>query len=128
MKTLTLEEYHAEILAQGADRRSDIVMICPMCKTMQTAGDLIRAGAGATFDDVEKYLGFSCVGRWTGAASPRKVPDGAACNWTLGGLFQCHSLEVVTPDGVRHPRFEVATPDQARAHWATAREQEVPRG
>jgi hypothetical protein len=45
-----------------------------------------------------------------------KAPDGKPCNWTLGGLFRTHTLEVVTPDGKKHPRFEVATPEQAQAH------------
>ena len=116
MKTMTLDEYHAALRAQGVKDRADLVMICPMCGTLQTGNDLIRAGAGNTFAEVEKYLGFSCVGRWTGAGSPRKEPDGRPCNWTLGGLFQMHKLEVVTPDGEKHPRFEVATPEQAQAH------------
>ncbi len=120
MKTMTLEEYHAALKAQGTKDHADLVMICPICGTLQTGNDLIRAGAGKTFDDVEKYLGFSCVGRFTGAGSPRKSPDGEPCNWTLGGLFQMHKLEVVTPDGQRHPRFEVATREQAQSHLANA--------
>ena len=123
IKTMTIEEYHAALKAQGTKDRADLVMICPMCGAPQTGNDLIRAGAGKTFDDVEKYLGFSCVGRWTGAGSPRKHPDGKPCNWTLGGLFRTHTLEVVTPDGEKHPRFEVATPEQAQAHLANAKAQ-----
>jgi len=125
MTTMTIEEYHAALKAQGTNDRAELVMICPMCGTPQTANDLIRAGAGKTFEsagntfeDVEQYLGFSCVGRFTGAGSPRNKPDGKPCNWTLGGLFQTHKLEVITPDGEHHPRFEVATPEQAQAHWS----------
>lgn len=117
MKTMTIEEYHAALKAQGTKDRAELVMICPMCSSPQTGNDLIRAGAGKTFEDVEKYLGFSCVGRWTGAAGPREKPDGEPCNWTLGGLFRTHKLEVITPDGEKHPRFEAATPEQAQAHW-----------
>lgn len=95
-----------------------------MCGTPQCGYDLIRAGAGETFDDVEQYLGFSCVGRFTGADTPRNKPDGKPCNWTLGGLFQTHKLVVVTPDGKRHPRFEVATPEVAAAHLAAIRTEE----
>lgn len=123
MKTMTIEEYHAALKAQGTKDRAELVMICPMCGTLQTGNDLIRAGAGKTFDDVEKFLGFSCVGRFTGAGSPRKEPDGKPCNWTLGGLFSTHKLEVVTPDGEKHPRFEVATPEQAQAHLANTERQ-----
>jgi len=120
MKTMTIEEFHSVLKAQGTKDNAELVMICPMCGTPQTGNDLIRAGAGKTFDDVEKYLGFSCVGRFTGAEAPRKEPDGKPCNWTLGGLFQMHKLEVVTPDGKKHPRFEVATQEQAKAHWANS--------
>lgn len=115
IKTMTLAEFHAACKAQ-APSNDQIVFRCPMCKTLQTGRDLIAAGAGATFDDVEKYLAFSCVGRFTGAGSPRKVPDGQPCNWTLGGLFSLHNFEVVTPDGERHPRFELATKEEADAY------------
>jgi hypothetical protein len=116
MKTMTIDEFHVALKAQGVKRREDIALVCPMCGTVQTAQDLIDAGAGTDFDLVEKYLGFSCVGRFTGKGSPRKQPDGEACNWTLGGLFALHKLEVETEDGKRHPRFEPATPAQAQLH------------
>jgi hypothetical protein len=118
MKTMTMKEYHAALKAQGTNNKAEMVVICPMCDTLQTGNDLILAGAGKTFGAIEMYLGFSCVGRWTGAESPRNQPDGKPCNWTLGGLFSTHKLEVVTPDGERHPRFEVATPEQVQAYWA----------
>lgn len=119
MKTMTLDEFHAACKAQ-ASRSDTIVFKCPMCSTLQSARDLIVAGAGSTFDEVERYLGFSCVGRFTGAGSPRKKPDGKPCNWSLGGLFRTHEMEVLTPDGKRHPRFELATREEADAHRATA--------
>lgn len=116
MKTMTVEEFQAACKAQGIPTQSDVAVICPRCKTIQSARDLIAAGAGADFESVSSYLGFSCVGRFTGAGSPRKVPDGKPCNWTLGGLFSLHELEVITPDGKHHPHFELATPEDAQAH------------
>lgn len=113
--TMTLDEFRAELQSQGVGHE-DFAFVCPRCKCVQSARDLIAAGAGATFDEVEKYLGFSCMGRWTGASAPRSVPDGLPCNWTLGGLFGMYELVVVTPDGERHPRFMPGTPEQARAH------------
>ncbi|MDT1061162.1 VVA0879 family protein [Paracoccus sp. CPCC 101403] len=115
MKTMTIPEFHAALKAQNVER-ADLALVCPVCGTVQSARDLIAAGAGLNFEDVERYLGFSCVGRWTDAGPARKNPDGKPCNWTLGGLFQLHRLEVVDDDGSRHPRFEVATPEQAQQH------------
>lgn len=116
MITLTLDDFKAALVAQGVSSHLHFAFKCPMCKTVQSAADLITAGAGADFDEVERYLAFSCVGRFTGAGTPRKQPDGNPCNWTLGGLFALHKLEVLTPDGEKHPRFELATAEEARAH------------
>jgi len=66
MNTMTIEEFHEALIAQDVPR-DHLAMKCPMCKTVQSAASLIAAGAGADFDAVGKYLGFSCVGRFTGA-------------------------------------------------------------
>lgn len=116
---MTLTEYHAALKAQGVKEGLKLCMVCPMCGTVQNGEDLIKAGAGQTLGDVEGFIGFSCIGRWThGRPPPKKEERGTqvGCNWTLGGLFQFHELEVITPDGERHPRFAVATPEQAQAH------------
>jgi hypothetical protein len=86
-----------------------------MCGTVQSMDTLINAGAGPDENAVEPFIGFSCVGRWTKAGSPRTKPDGKPCNWTLGGLLHLHRLEVQTKDGKTHPRFEVATAGEARS-------------
>lgn len=119
MERMTLDEFRSALKAQGV-KREDLALVCPMCKTVQSARDLITAGAGADFEAVEPFIGFSCVGRWTGAGSPRRKPDGQPCNWTLGGFFQLHELEVLTPDGKGSPRFKPATAEQAQAHAARA--------
>lgn len=119
MKTITLEEYKTTLKAQGITKSVDAVFVCPMCGTLQSAHDLIAAGAGADLDAVEKYLAFSCIGRFThGMPPPEKKEMGSqvGCNWTLGGLLGLHVLEVVTPDGKKHPRFEPATPEAALAY------------
>lgn len=119
MRQTTLDEFQAELKAQGVTSHEHYAFVCPMCGTIQSAKDLIAAGAGENFEAVERLVGFSCVGRWTGAEGPRKAPDGKPCNWTLGGLLTLHTLEVVTPDGKTHPHFELATPEQAQAHAGT---------
>lgn len=115
MKTMTLDEFIAACKAQ-AKCRDEIVFICPMCGTLQSGKDFIEAGVGEDFEEIEKFIAYSCIGRWQGADSPRKKPDGKPCNWTLGGLLRTHKLEVITPDGKHHPRFELATKDAAAAH------------
>lgn len=118
MKTMQLSEFQEAIKCQGVDRQ-DAAFICPMCKTVQSMRDFIAAGAEQ--EEAEKHIGFSCIGRKTGAGSPRKKPDGKPCNWSLGGLFRLHEVEVVTPDGETHPYFEVASPEQAQQHAALAK-------
>ncbi len=114
MITMTLDEFRTEIKNQGVEC-NDFAFRCPMCGTIQSAKTLIAAGAGKDFEEVEKYLAFSCTGRFTGKGSPSKeAGKNHGCNWTLGGLFSMHKLEVETPDGNKHPRFEVATPEEAQ--------------
>lgn len=120
IERVTLDEYHDRLRRQGV-AREDLAVVCPACGVAQSARDLIAAGAGRDFDEVERFLGFSCVGRWTGAGPARPDPDGQPCDWTLGGLFQLHELEVETEDGELHPRFAPASPELARAHATRAR-------
>lgn len=114
MKTLTLDEFRAELKAQGVERE-DYAFKCPMCGTIQSGRMLINAGAGTDFEAINGTVGFSCIGRFTAKTSP-SIEKGKnhGCNWTLGGLFQTHTLEVTTPDGVAHPHFEPASPEEAK--------------
>ncbi|MDF8363316.1 MULTISPECIES: VVA0879 family protein [Achromobacter] len=117
MKRMTLDEFHAACREQASCSEQTTVK-CPMCGTLQNGLDLIEAGAGKDWKEVSRFLGFSCLGRFSGAESPRKVPDGRPCNWTLGGLLQTHRLVVVTSDGEEHPHFELASREEAVAHRA----------
>lgn len=116
-REITHAQFIAEYRAQS-ETREGIVFICPACGTLQNAHDLIAAGAGANFEDVGGTIGFTCVGRFTGQGSPSKAIAGKGCNWTLGGLFQTHTLTVVGADGGKHPHFELASREQADAHRA----------
>jgi hypothetical protein len=116
MRRITIPEFHAELRAQGVSTREQLAFKCPMCGTIQSAQSLINARAGESFDKVEKYLGFSCVGRFTNAGPHKKsATPGRGCDWTLGGLLGLHSLEVIDDDGKAHPRFEIASPSEAKA-------------
>lgn len=117
VEIIDLAKFHALLKDQDVSLE-DIAVRCPMCGCLQSARDFYAADPEqfSSFEDVEKYIGFSCVGRWMHALPPRPEPDGKFCNWTLGGLFKTHRLEVVTPDGEHHPRFMPASPSEAQAH------------
>lgn len=118
-RRITVDELHAELRAQGVPREH-VAFVCPMCETVQSIATLIAAGAGVNAVDVERYVGFSCVGRFTGQPGPSKAQKGKGCDWTLGGLFGLHTLEVETPDGQVHPSFAPATPAEAQELMAAA--------
>jgi len=115
MNQVSLTEFQKMLKAQGLPRE-DYAFKCPVCGTIQSARDLIAAGAGKTFEEVERYLAFSCVGRWTGIGQHKLDREpGWGCDWTLGGLLKVHSVEVVTRAGI-FPRFEPVTPEEAKKH------------
>jgi hypothetical protein len=116
LKTMTVAEFHVACRAQGAPSSAHLCFVCPACGSVQSANDLIAAGAGKTQDDVEKYLGFSCVGRFTHRQPAHKRDGRPGCDWTLGGFFAIHTLEVTTEDGKKHPHFDLATPEQTQKH------------
>ena len=115
MDRRTHDEVFKELLGQGVAKH-DFAFVCPICATVQSLNSLKAAGA----DDelAEKYTGFSFEGRVTRAGSWPANPSAArktirGCDWTLGGLFQLHTLEVNAADGKVHPHFRPATPRQA---------------
>lgn len=116
MRKITVEQFHIELKSQGVSAREHTALKCPACGTIQSMTLLLEQGCPA--DKVETQIGFSCVGRWNDAGSPTRdgKPAGAkpGCNWTLGGLFRIHTLEVEM-DGKLHPIFEPATADEAQA-------------
>lgn len=114
MKKITAAEFHAEMKAQGAQDRQDIAFKCVACGTVQSIRSLVNAGL--TAEQAESRIGFACEGRQRGAkgAVDRAPadPEIRGCNWSLGGLFHIHKVEVTTPDGKVHPTFELATSEE----------------
>lgn len=126
MKRITVPEFHALLKAQDVPTREDLAFKCPRCGTIQSMGDLLDTGMDKI--QAEKYLGFSCVGRFTNAGSATKegtpAPGKVGCDWTLGGLFHLHNLEVTDKAGKVHPMFDICEPEEAKAH-ALARAERV---
>jgi hypothetical protein len=91
---------HDEWIAEAERRFGSDAMgwkfVCPRCETEQSAADF--KAAGVPRERLDGQLAFSCIGRHT---------DKKGCDWTLGGLFQIHTLEVLI-DGKPRPTFEFA--------------------
>lgn len=120
---ISIDEFHRRIRAQCVSTTNHYAFICPICGTVQSMASLVAAGA--TSEYAEKTIGFSCEGRVTGAgpwpstndksqkANERRKMRG--CDWTLGGFFKLHALEVRDAGGRLHPHFEIATSEDAKA-------------
>lgn len=96
METMSLEEFRENIKEEFGDIMK-AEFICPSCKTVQTPQDLIDAGAGKDFDEINGYIGFSCIGRFNNKEK--------GCDWTLGGLFQIHEFEITRDGQENRPCF-----------------------
>jgi len=116
-RVIKIGEWLELLKAQGVPELH-LAFRCPVCGTVQSAYDLIKAGAGKDFDAVQKYLGFSCVGRFTDAGPYKKkaLVQHKGCDWTLGGLFYIHTLEIEDEAGGIHPRFEPVDSETAIKH------------
>lgn len=122
-EVISVDEFWSRLKRQLVSSSHHLAFRCPMCGTVQSMASLVRAGA--TTDQAEKAIGFSCEGRWTNAgpwwpsdkdrsAAAQQRRKQRGCDWTLGGLFTVHRLAVQTADGETHPRFEIATADEAQ--------------
>lgn len=123
MERITIEQLHERFKAQGVSAREHIAFKCPVCGTVQSIASLTKAGAPPA--KIENFVGFSCEGRFSNAGPwPSDKRKGRAfdarravrgCDWTLGGLFRIHNLEVINAEGVPQPTFEVASAEEAQA-------------
>lgn len=118
LKIITRTELEKMITAQDVHNRCK-AFICPMCDTVQSMASLVDAGCST--DMVHEYIGYSCEGRWRGGGSPldktlKKTQKQKirGCNWTLGGLFKTHKLEIIEEGEENHPFFMPASPEQAK--------------
>lgn len=93
---MTQDEFLAEAKKRFGESTRCWKFVCPMCGTVQSVQQLL--------DAVHGYIGYSCIGRFTGmgdegiAAHNRGEPWDGGCNWTLGGFLRCHTLEVTLSD------------------------------
>lgn len=114
-RRLTIEEWHREALALFGDDPNNWRFVCPSCGFVQTRRDFLAYGVPER--DVDRRLGFSCVGRSVNQTcrdaavvvdfmEPHK---GYGCNYAGGGLFRINPVEVVyDPTQDPHTVFEFA--------------------
>lgn len=106
-RLITIAEFKAELTAQDVPREH-FAVVCVQCGTVQSRQDFVDAGVFPTVEEAQSQWGFSCIGRSVA---------GRGCDWTLGGLFHIHKLEVDPGGGEKpFPCFEPATAEQAQAH------------
>lgn len=79
----------------------DWQLVCPRCGTVQSGQDFIDAGVDK--ETAQNQFGFSCIGRSV---------KNKGCDWTLGGLFKIHEIEIIDEEGVKHPFFRLATAEE----------------
>ena len=104
IKTDRLQMTHAEWEAEAKRRFGDVMkwrFVCPACGHVASVADWKAAGAPSS------AVGFSCVGRWSGAKRDAfgLNPKGMAtegpgpCNYAGSGLFAINPVAVVTENG-----------------------------
>lgn len=123
VETITLDEAHERMRAQGVSHPRHYAFRCPICGTIQSMASLVAAGAEQ--EEVHKYIAFSCEGRFSGAGPAARSDDTSrkakarravrGCDWTLGGLFQLQRLMIRYPDDAVSPSFEIVSADEAQA-------------
>lgn len=117
MLSMTIPEFHAALKAQGVSSHEHCAFKCVICGTVQSGADWMAA-TGKPFDEIEPKVGFACIGRATDAGPHKRgAKPGKGCDWSLGGLFRLHEMEIVDGDK-RHPMFVLASPEEAQAHEA----------
>jgi len=113
---MTHQEFLDECKKRFGPSVNDWKFVCPACGTVQSIKQLADAviASGGKKEDVEGYIAFSCIGRFTKAgdkgiaAKNQGKPWDKGCNWTLGGFLRIHTLEVLLPNGEKRPTFELA--------------------
>jgi hypothetical protein len=80
------------------DTPDNIAFACVACGHRQSRASVLERNKQLKADDVSCWVFMACEGRYT---------EGVGCDWTLGGLFKLHTLEVVHRGDVV-PCFEFA--------------------
>jgi hypothetical protein len=102
---MTFDEWTVEGIRRFGPNREAWRFVCPCCKYEQTVAECRHAGQPVN------AIGFSCIGRWTGAQREALGGKGPGpCNYAGGGLFRLNPIRVLDPEGIAHELFAFAEP------------------
>jgi hypothetical protein len=108
MTTTTRRISQADWIAEGEAlfpgmKSGDWRFVCPVCGHSQSARDFKDLGVPEA--EINKIVGYSCIGRRTGA---RTSFDGKTrpCNYAGGGLFKLNPVRVFDEKGNEEDYFE----------------------
>lgn len=102
---ITMTQFLARLQAQGVPTEH-YAFKCVHCGHVQSAASLAKYLPPA---DALDAAYSACEGRFN---------KGVGCDWSLGGLFQIHKLEVLSDEGHIVSVFEPASPEEAQALMA----------
>ena len=100
-RTMTEEAWRAHGRELYGEDSREWKFRCVSCGNIQSHASVTERNPEIT--DTSSWIFFACEGRHT---------DGVGCDWTLGGLFQIHKLEVTDTDGRNVQCFEFADDPQ----------------
>ena len=99
-KTIKLADFIKEAKEKYGEDSKKWKFKCAKCGCIQSAEDFAQLSEFENNkQNIGNYVGFSCIGRFD---------KGKGCDWTLGGLFTIHTLEIEDEQGKKHPHFELA--------------------
>lgn len=110
---IPLADWRDEATNRFGPDPNDWRFVCPSCGHVQTRRDFLQLGMGAA--QVDRYLAFSCVGRWhigRDVVDDMGVPSrGYGCRYSGGGLFNISPYQLILPQGDERPTFAFDGPD-----------------
>ena len=106
-KKLIYEEWEKIGKRLYGDDKKEWRFKCPSCGFVQTFNDFLKAGA--TKEDAQGMIGFSCIGRVMDKKEEflGKKKDGKPCNYAGGGLFRINPITIIS-EGKEQGYFDFA--------------------
>jgi len=97
---MTHEEWKQRGRELFGDDPKEWRFVCPSCGHVQTFNDFLALDMVP--EDVEKYVGFSCIGRFDGHGDTDICSGKSPCNYTAGGLLNINPIKVIIGENHRY--------------------------